>query len=72
MLTDLLANNRLIGAERNKIIEMLGEPDFKNMRSDDDYVYWLGPERGFISIDSELLILKFKSGKVSDVLIGTD
>ena len=36
-------------------------------------VYWLGPERGFMSIDSEWLTLNFdQAGKVRDVDIVRD
>jgi hypothetical protein len=35
-------------------------------------VYWLGPERGFISIDSEWLGIKFKDNVVIEVEILRD
>jgi hypothetical protein len=37
---------------------MVGEPDKTNYFSDWDMVYWLGPERGFMGIDSEWLVFR--------------
>ena len=36
------------------------QPNFREY----DYVYWLGPERGAISIDSEWSVLKLDTGSV--------
>ena len=41
-------------------------------RTSDDYVYWLGPERGLFSIDSEWLVLKFKDNVVTRAAVLTD
>ena len=35
-------------------------------------VYWLGPERGLISIDSEWLVIVFENGIVADYYITCD
>ena len=37
---------------------MLGEPPHTGYFKDWDLVYWLGRERGFISIDSEWLVVR--------------
>lgn len=62
MVDDLLAKRKLVGEPKKKIIQLLGKPSetgrFKEMNQ---AVYYLGDERGFISIDSEWLILQFDS-----------
>lgn len=37
---------------------MLGIPDVTNKFKDWKFVYWLGPERGLMSIDSEWLVIR--------------
>ena len=58
----------------HELIELLGENnnDYGYFNEPDRYVYYLGPERGFISIDSEWLILDFADGVVVDYDITTD
>lgn len=43
---------------------MLGKPPATDYFSDWDLVYWLGPERGFLSIDSEWLVVKLDQNEV--------
>jgi len=57
---------------RTDIDQLLGRPPKTEYFSDYDYVYWLGPERGFIRIDSEWLCIKFKHDVVTDVQVRTD
>lgn len=59
MVDDLLARHQLVGMTRTEIDAMLGTPPTTPFFQDYDYVYWLGPERGFISIDSEWLGIAF-------------
>ena len=56
------------------VIALLGEPnnDYGYFNADNRYVYYMGAERGLISIDSEWLILDFKDGIVSESFITTD
>lgn len=75
MVHDLLKRYELIGMNRSQIDELLGPTaapaangDFQGV----DYVYWLGPERGFFGIDSEFLRIKFKDNRVIEVKILTD
>jgi hypothetical protein len=73
MVDDLLARQPMRGRSRAEIVALLGEPRptayFKNY----DLVYWLGPERGLMSIDSEWLVMRLDSaGRVSQARIVTD
>lgn len=73
MVDDLLSNEKLIGKTRQEVIVLLGEPMKTEYFNEYDLVYWLGPERNFISIDSEWLVMKLdSSGKVSECLLATD
>ena len=71
---DLLDKHELIGMTEAEIIDLLGthNNDYGYFNEADRYVYYMGPERGFISIDSEWLILDFKDGVVADCYITTD
>jgi hypothetical protein len=73
MVDDLLRREKFRGMTRSQLTAIIGEPDdtpyFKNW----DMVYWLGPERGFISIDSEWLVFRLDSQKtVTDFRIVSD
>ena len=74
IVDDLLSDHELIGMQESDIIELLGENnnDYGYFNKPDRYVYYLGPERGLISIDSEWLILDFADGVVVDYDITTD
>ena len=69
MVDDLMASGRLMGMSSNQVVELLGPPHDKSFpfgAVDCDIHYYLGPERGFIRIDSEWLFLKFgPDGKVN-------
>lgn len=69
MVDDLLASGRLNGLMEPGVVALLGPPDRKRA----GYSYYLGPERGFIRIDSETLLVEFgKDGKVSRSRIHRD
>jgi hypothetical protein len=72
MVDDLLARHKLVGMSRAQVEELLGVPPDTPYFREYDYVYWLGPERGFISIDSEWLVVKTKDGIVVTATIVTD
>jgi outer membrane protein assembly factor BamE (lipoprotein component of BamABCDE complex) len=59
MADRIVARRMLSGKTRPEVIAMLGEPPKTDYFSDWDLVYWLGRERGFISIDSEWLVVRF-------------
>ncbi len=66
MVDDLLARHELVGMNQRQIDELLGSPTDTSYFANYDYVYWLGPERGFISIDSEWLCIAFEN----EVVVG--
>lgn len=70
MVDDLLSNHKLIGMSIASIEELLGKPPQSGYFKDYDYVYWLGPERSALGVDSEWLGIKFQDGVVikADVL----
>jgi hypothetical protein len=73
MADGLLRSEVLLGKSRSEIEAMFGPPTSTDKFRDSGLVYWLGPERGFISIDSEWLTLNFdQAGKVRDARIVTD
>lgn len=72
MVDDLLKRYPLVGMTRSQIDALLGVPAATNYFKGFDYVYLLGPERGFFGIDSEFLRIKFKDNRVIEVKILTD
>ena len=73
MADGLLRSEVLLGKSRAEIEAMLGPPTSTDKFRDSGLVYWLGQERGFISIDSEWLTLNFdQAGKARDARIVTD
>ena len=58
MADRLVATGALVGKTRAQVIEMLGESSSSGYFSDWDLVYWLGDERGWMSIDSEWLVVR--------------
>jgi hypothetical protein len=73
MADGLVRSGVLLGKTRGEIESMLGPAPKTDYFRDFDLVYWLGPERGFIGIDSEWLVIRLDGvGKASEVLIATD
>ena len=73
MVDSLLDRRVLNGKTRAEIVELLGEPDEARAFTGYDMVWWLGPERGFISIDSEWLWIDLDENEVAiDVRLGAD
>ena len=74
MADGLVQSGVLLGKTQGAIDAFLGpQTPTENFRPEYDYVYWLGAERSFISIDSEWLVLKFGSdGLVSEARIVRD
>jgi hypothetical protein len=69
----LLKQRRLLGMSRTEIVSMLGEPAKTSHFRSYDLVYVLGNERGWISIDSEWLLMRLDgSGHVSMAEIRRD
>jgi hypothetical protein len=73
MIDDLMRRHTLKGISRKEAVELLGTPRPTSYFGDYPMVYWLGPERGFISIDSEWLAIRFDAqDRVSDADIVRD
>ena len=74
IVDDLLANHELVGMTGEEIQALLGDCDNESgyFQQQDRLVYWLGPERGLMSIDSEWLILDFAGEVVTGWFITTD
>ena len=73
MVDDLLAKYLLLGRPQTGVIELLGPPEPQNGFADYDMVYRLGPERSFISIDSEWLVIELDAaGHVNEAKLVTD
>ncbi|WP_078417386.1 hypothetical protein [Bacillus cereus] len=74
MVDDLLQKYKLTGKSNEEITKLLGAPtETRNEEGGISTVYYLGNERGFISIDSEQLVLQFdKDGKVVEYKVHTD
>ena len=72
MVDNLLNKNKLIGMSKSEVNNLLGIPPKTGYFSNYDYVYWLGPERGFLSIDSEWLVIKFENDRVVEAKITRD
>ncbi|WP_164102270.1 hypothetical protein [Candidatus Laterigemmans baculatus] len=73
MADHLVVRGTLTGLSRAEVVELLGEPPPTEYFRDWDLVYWLGPERGFISIDSEWLVIRFdESDRVAEYEIVRD
>ncbi|RHW42783.1 hypothetical protein D1B31_04175 [Neobacillus notoginsengisoli] len=73
MVDSLLSEVRLKGMSKAEIIDLLGEQGEEAYLESDNLVYYLGDERGFISIDSEWLIIRFDNhDRVTDYEIKTD
>ena len=73
MADDLVRRRLLDGLTREQTLHLLGEPRPTNYFSEWDLVYWLGPERSFIGVDSEWLVVRFApDGQVSEYRIVRD
>ena len=73
MADEVVAAKMLSGMTRAQVAEMLGEPPPTGYFKTWDMVYYLGDERGYISIDSEWLVVKLDpAGKVSEYRIVRD
>ena len=62
MADGLVETRALLGKSRAEVEAMLGSPTETSKFRNYDLVYWLGPERGLMRIDSEWLALRLDSG----------
>lgn len=67
MIDDLLKNHPLESKTQQEIIAMLGDNiEMNYFKDENNIVYYLGDERGLISVDSEWLIIHLDDNKVVD------
>lgn len=73
MVSDLRRTQLKTGATRAEVISLLGAPTETDKFTDHDLVYWLGPEEGAISVDSQWLLIDLDAaGRVRTVAVATD
>lgn len=73
MVDNLLENHDLMGMTKEEVVLLLGkDTETEYFKADGNLVYYLGPERGFISIDSEWLVLEIEENQVTQVNIFRD
>lgn len=75
LIDNLLNSEKLDGLTESETYELLGEPSSirkGNSDFDKELVYYLGPERGLIRIDSEWLSIWIKDGLVDSYKIWRD
>lgn len=73
MVDEMLRKYKLVGQTKEEIVELLGdETNTDYFKEVNNIVYYLGDERGFISIDSEWLVIMFDNDVVVEVQIETD
>jgi len=73
MVDDLLRRHLLDNASRPHVEALLGPADATSYFREWDLVYQLGPERGFMGIDSEWLVVRLdQAGQVADYRVLRD
>jgi len=72
MADDLILRRLLDGMTRPEVISLLGEPPKTLYFKDYDLVYLLRPERGFMPVDSEWLVVKFGRDGRAEARIARD
>ncbi len=72
MHNNLLKKHKLIGMPKEEIVKLLGPQSDPSYFQSWDLRYWMGPEPGFISLDSIWIIMKLKDNKVIKYEIVTD
>lgn len=72
MADDLVRTGVLLGKSQAEVIDLLGPPPLTGYFSEWDVVYRLGPERSWLSLDSEWLVLRMKDGHVTDARLVRD
>ena len=73
MVDDLLQRHDFRGWARGRVVALLGEPPRTGYFTEYDLVYWLGPERGLVPIDSEWLVFRLDAvGRVGEYRIVRD
>ncbi|WP_182103099.1 hypothetical protein [Niallia taxi] len=67
MIDNLLKEHPLEGKQKKDIVALLGKETAEAyFKEKDNLVYLLGAERGFISMDTEWLIIHFNDDNIAD------
>ena len=73
MVGSLFWRGVLDGKTQREVLQLLGPDCECGYFKDWDLVYWLGPERSWMSLDSEWLVIRFdEAGRVSEYTLVTD
>lgn len=65
IVDDLINTYELVGKTKSDVVALLGPPtETEYFKSDTNVVYYLGDERGIISIDSEWLVIDFDDNQI--------
>ena len=76
IVDDLLEDHLRIGMTKEEVLALLGGNESGGevpiIPEGDQWVYWMGSERGLISIDSEWLLVEFQDDLVAGYDIVTD
>jgi hypothetical protein len=73
MVDDLRRRHSFRGRTRAEVVALLGEPRPTGYFDEYDLVYWLGPERSAVAMDSEWLAIRLdKVGRVTEHQLVTD
>ncbi len=65
MSKDITKSEMLIGKTKSEVIEILG--DEENKMTDDTWHYYLGFVPRFLSIDPDIIIIRFENNQVVEV-----
>ncbi len=71
-IDEAVGSGELVGLTRDEVVEAYGEPMTTDKFREWDMVYWLGPERKAMSIDSEWLVIKLEGERVRKVEIARE
>jgi hypothetical protein len=71
MVADLIASTEVLGMTSQAIDQLLGPPDDRRLEEENTSVllYWLGPSRSFLKLDSSWLAVYINKGRVVYVRI---
>ena len=73
MVDDLLHRNDFLGWRREQVVALLGEPRQTGYFTQYELVYWMGPERGILGLDSEWLVFRLDAhGRVGEYRVARD
>jgi hypothetical protein len=72
MADGLVGSRALLGRNAQDVASLLDPPTKTDKFKNYDLVYWLGAERGFLSVDSEWLLIRFGNDKVVEANIVRD